>query len=195
MKKIFALLFALVASFGLLTSCEPKTPTQETPVEPTEPTVEELSQDLKNAKNYVKNIYQATEGKVTASMDRAAKVPVGTKSAKVDWAVEVTSGDANAVSVQKAEDGSKWVVNVKYDNTITAEVKFVLTATITLEDGESTTISFNYVIPVFEANTIADMIKEADKEKIYFLEGVITAVNKTDGNTAFVITDATGSIF
>ena len=56
MKKIFALLFALVASFGLLTSCEPKTPTQETPVEPTEPTVEEMSQDLKNAKNYVKNI-------------------------------------------------------------------------------------------------------------------------------------------
>lgn len=196
MKKIFALLFALVASFGLLTSCElnQKTPTE--PVEPTEPTVEEISQDLKNAKNYVKNIYQATEGKVTANMDRAAKVPVGTsKSAKVDWAVEVTSGDANAVSVQKAEDGSKWVVNVKYDNTITAEVKFVLTATITLEDGESTTISFNYTIPVFEANTIAEMIKEADKEKIYFLEGVITAVNKTEGNTAFIITDATGSIF
>ena len=196
MKKIFALLFALVASFGLLTSCElnQKTPTE--PVESTEPTVEEISQDLKNAKNYVKNIYQATEGKVTANMDRAAKVPVGTsKSAKVDWAVEVTSGDANAVSVQKAEDGSKWVVNVKYDNTITAEVKFVLTATITLEDGESTTISFNYTIPVFEANTIAEMIKEADKEKIYFLEGVITAVNKTEGNTAFIITDATGSIF
>ena len=194
MKKIFALLFAFVASFGLLTSCEfgqktqPETPTEETPTAPA------LSQELQNAKNYIKNVYQASEGKVTANMVRPAEVKGGDKTFTVTWSVEVTSGDANAVSVAKAEDGKTWNINVKYDNTITAEVKFVLTATISSAE-ESTTYAFNYTIPAFEANTIAQMISEADKEKIYFLEGVITTVNKDEGKTAFIITDATGSIF
>ena len=102
MKKIFALLFAFVVSFGLLTSCEfgQKTPTQpETPTEPA------ISQELQNAKNYIKNIYQSSEGNVTANLERAAKLPIGGKEYTVTWAVEVTSGDANAVSVAKAEDG------------------------------------------------------------------------------------------
>ena len=189
MKKIFALLFALVASFGLLTSCDFGSKTEEQPTEPA------ISQELQNAKNYIKNIYQSSEGNVTANLERAAKLPIGGKEYTVTWAVEVTSGDANAVSVAKAEDGSKWVVSVKYDQTITAEVKFVLTATITSPEGESTTQAFNYTIPAFEAHTIAQMISEGDKEKIYFLEGVITTVNKDEGKTSFIITDATGSIF
>ena len=189
MKKIFALLFALVASFGLLTSCDFGSKTEEQPTEPA------ISQELQNAKNYIKNIYQSSEGNVTANLERAAKLPIGGKEYTVTWAVEVTSGDANAVSVAKAEDGSKWVVSVKYDQTITAEVKFVLTATITSPEGESATQAFNYTIPAFEAHTIAQMISEGDKEKIYFLEGVITTVNKDEGKTAFIITDATGSIF
>ena len=52
MKKIFALLFALVASFGLLTSCDFGSKTEEQPTEPA------ISQELQNAKNYIKNIYQ-----------------------------------------------------------------------------------------------------------------------------------------
>ena len=191
MKKIFALLFAFVASFGLLTSCEFG---QKTPTQPETPTAPAISQELQNAKNYIKNVYQASEGKVTANMVRPAEVKGGDKTFTVTWSVEVTSGDANAVSVAKAEDGKNWNINVKYDNTITEEVKFVLTATIS-SDSESTTYAFNYTIPAFEANTIAQMISEADKEKIYFLEGVITTVNKDEGKTAFIITDATGSIF
>ena len=191
MKKIFALLFAFVASFGLLTSCEFG---QKTPTQPETPTAPAISQELQNAKNYIKNVYQASEGKVTANMVRPAEVKGGDKTFTVTWSVEVTSGDANAVSVAKAEDGKTWNVNVKYDNTITAEVKFILTATISSAE-ESTTYAFNYTIPAFEANTIAQMISEADKEKIYFLEGVITTVNKDEGKTAFIITDATGSIF
>ena len=191
MKKIFALLFAFVASFGLLTSCEFG---QKTPTQPETPTAPSISQELQNAKNYIKNVYQASEGKVTANMVRPAEVKGGNKTFTVTWSVEVTSGDANAVSVAKAEDGKTWNINVKYDNTITAEVKFILTATISSAE-ESTTYAFNYNIPVFQANTVSQFLSEKDEDKVYFLEGVITAVNKASGKTAFVLSDATGSVF
>ena len=113
MKKIFALLFAFVASFSLLTSCEFG---QKTPTQPETPTAPALSQELQNAKNFIKNVYQGTEGKVTSNMVRPAEVKGGDKTFTVDWSVEVTSGDSTAVSVAKAEDGKNWNINVKYNN-------------------------------------------------------------------------------
>ena len=194
MKKFTKAIIAFfLGLFGVAAaSCElpfgqqTQEPTQEPTVEV--PTQEEISQELKNARNYIKSIYQASEGKVTSNLDRAAKVPVSGVNYTVDWSVSVTSGKADAVSVEKIEaDGvTKWVVSVQYNSEITEEVVFVLTATITSPEGESTTVSFNHNIPAFEANTIAQMIEEGDKEKIYFLEGVITTVNKDEGKTAFL---------
>ena len=85
MKKIFALLFAFVASFGLLTSCEFG---QKTPTQPETPTAPAISQELQNAKNYIKNVYQASEGKVTANMVRPAEVKGGDKTFTVTWSVD-----------------------------------------------------------------------------------------------------------
>ena len=190
MKKLFALLFALIASFSLLTSCDLGKQPEKTPEV-------EISAELKNAKNFIKNIYQASEGNVTSNLDRAASVPVANVSYEITWTVEVTSGKADAVSVEKVtvEDITKYVVSVTYDNTITEEVKFVLTATIASPSGEKTSLSFNHTIPVFQPNTVAEFLEEKDDSKIYTLEGVITAVNKISGKTAFVLSDATSSVF
>ena len=193
LAAFFLGLFGVVAaSCEFLGNTPEKTPT-ETPV--VTPTEEEISQELKNARNYIKSIYQTSEGNVTSNLDRAAKLPVFGVEYQVDWAVSVTSGKADAVSVAKAEDGSKYVVTVVYNQEITEEVVFVLTATITAPNGETTTQSFNHVIPVFQANTVGQFLSEKDENKVYFLEGVITAVNKVSGKTAFVLSDATGSVF
>ncbi len=199
MKKLFALLVALVGSLGLLSSCRHKTetptPTPETPEVTPTPTQPEVSEDLKKAQEFVRSIYQASEGNVTANMDRAAKVPVNGKEFTVSWAVTVKSGNAEAVSVVKAEDNSKYVVNITYNNTITEEVKFTLTATITSAENESVTLDFEYTIPKFQANTVNQMLTEKDDKKVYFLEGIVTAINNDNGKDSFVLSDATGSIF
>lgn len=202
MKKLFALLVALVGSIGLLSSCGHKTetptptPTPETPEVTPTPTQPAVSEDLKKAQEFVKSIYQASEGNVTVNMDRAAKVPVNGKEFTVSWAVTVKSGNAEAVSVVKAEDNSKYVVNITYNNTITEEVKFTLTATITSAENESVTLDFEYTIPKFQANTVNQMLTEKDETgKVYFLEGIVTAINNVNGKDSFVLSDATGSIF
>ena len=190
MKKLFTLLLLLVAAVGLVACGDEKNPDEGN--QPQEP---EISQELKNAKDYIKNLYQAKEGKITSNLDVPANLPVSGTNYGITWELSVTSGKADAVKIEKTEDGKKYVVVVTYDPTITEEVKFTLTATIASPENETTSISFNFSIPTFEANTVAQMISEADLEKIYFIEGTITAVNKTEGVTAFVITDGTGSIF
>ena len=72
MKKLFALLVALVGSLGLLSSCRHKTetptptPTPETPEVTPTPTQPEVSEDLKKAQwylNYLINYMETTEKK------------------------------------------------------------------------------------------------------------------------------------
>ena len=59
MKKLFTLLLLLVAAVGLVACGDEKNPDEGN--QPQEP---EISQELKNAKDYIKNLYQATEGKI-----------------------------------------------------------------------------------------------------------------------------------
>ena len=186
MKKLFALLVALVGTLGLMTSCRTKTetPTPETPEVTPTPTQPEVSEDLQKAKEFVKSIYQASEGNVTANMDRAAKVPVNGKEFTVSWAVTVKSGKTDAVSVAKAEDGSKYVVSVTYNNTITEEVKFTLTATITSSDNESVTLDFEYTIPKFKTLSYAEFAA-LDDDASCTVEGIVTGVlSKTNGDAS-----------
>ena len=165
MKKLFTLLLLLVAAVGLVACGDEKNPDEGN--QPQEP---ETSQELKNAKDYIKNLYQAKEGKITSNLDVPANLPVNGTNYGITWELSVTSGKADAVKIEKTEDGKKYVVVVTYDPTITEEVKFTLTATITSPENETTSISFNFSIPTFEANTVAQMISEADLEKIYFIE-------------------------
>ena len=82
--------------------------------------------------------------------------------ANVQWTVEVTKGDANAVKVGKLEDSMQ---TIEVDPEPAEAVEYTLTATIVNEkgkayeiDGQPVSISFNRSLKAFGINTYAEYL-------------------------------------
>ncbi len=155
MKKILSIVLLLTLCLGLFAGCD-KAPSEATG-------------NLANAKALVFNTYKpANKDEVpskSADFELISSVLVDGVSYPVTWALEVTAGGADAV---KLVDGSAaGVKKVDLTEKPEAEVRFTLTATISDKDGNTETVSFNFMTPAFEAPTAEKVVILNVANKLY----------------------------
>ena len=145
MKKIISIILLLTMCLGLFAACgEEAAP----------------ASNLANAKALVFNTYKpASKDEVPAKstdFEVMTSVLVDGEKFPVEWAVEVTAGAKDAV---KIVDGSSaaWK-KVDVTEKPAEEVRFTLTATVKDAQGNTETVSFNYMTPAFEMPTASKIV-------------------------------------
>ena len=162
-----------------VTTPEVTTPEATTP----EATTPGVSQSLKDARSYIRNLYKDRPEVITSNEDRVAKVTVGADQFTVTWTVNVTSGPTDIVTVTLKEDGALATINVNYGAHLTEDVVFTLVATISDGNEESIQVEFNHKVPAFAVNTWEEY-KAAENDAPLVVEGVVTGIiAKSKGNT------------
>lgn len=140
MKKFISIVLLVTLCLGLFAGCNKS----EDPVD--------TSADLANAKLILRNRYDTAakgqDNKILADKELITTVAVGDNVYKVEWSVKVTSGNADDAKIVAAETANtvKLDINAEPDE----ELKFVLTATISDDAGNSVTLDINCMTPVPE---------------------------------------------
>ena len=186
MKRLIASVLALVLCFGLLAGCGTDEPQASTPVaEPTEtqpvettPVQEEpdtAAEDVKSAAAYLKAMYKESEAATPYDFERLGVVRVANVPYTVVWTADVA-----AVTATDNGDGT---VTINVDEGVTEETKYVLTATVSDEAGNTASVSFDHYIPASlgDAAEILEMAYALEQgaalEVPVTLTGVITAID------------------
>ena len=136
MKRLIACLLLLAMSIAVFAGCNEITTPNDTP-DVTEP----AENGLDNAIAYVKTAYKKAAENTAKDYQRVGKVPVGDTVYTVVWTVDVSE---DLVKIEVAEDG---LVTVNVNEGAEAETPYVLTATITDENGNVATHSWNHILP------------------------------------------------
>ena len=175
MKKLISVLLLLAMVLGLFAGCGKE---------------KEASGDLHNAVEYLISMYQ-TAGKdeaivITADQDVLSSVVVDGVSYAIEWAVEITEGTADSVTV--AESGKE--NHVKLDIPLHSGEDILFTATATVSDAEGNTeaATFNYKVEgvqlAMPGATMEELVEAAyalDEdtalEGLAVLTGVVTVIN------------------
>ena len=130
----------------------------------------ELSQTLKDARDYIKGMYDKAPTNTSSDYTRVAK-GIGYT---VTWTV-------NTDKVRVIADGN--LVTIDVDEESPEDVAYKLTATITTDAGEKTELSWDYVVPKFTVATW-DTYFAAKAGDPIVVEGVVTAlIGKANGNS------------
>ena len=180
MKRILAMLLALIMGVSLFAGCVNKTPTSTT--EPT--VVVEATPDLQLEKaiEYLRVFYKEGAEKTPTDYNRLGTVRIGVTAYDVEWSVDVSE---DVLKIVKNADGSYTIdINEEAFKETTEPTPYVLTATITGKDGRKLTISWEYNIPAAIDEESIEAIKKAyalapgeTMEGTYTVIGVITSIN------------------
>lgn len=173
MKKILALIMALVLCVSTLASCGNKT-----------------NEALESAIDYIFQMYKDDAESTPKDYDVIAKVPVGNDEYyDVTWTVDVEEG------VTVKESSKDGFVTIDVDETTPTEIPYVLTATVTDPDGNTATKDFDRKVPAYALNTYDDYAAAADEDPLT-VQGIVTGImSKADGdkeNSVF-LQDANGA--
>ena len=159
MKKLIALLLALVMCLAMVACGQTEAPKQESDVtpEPTQeakplPTAEDY---LADAKAYVRNMYKDKAGKVLRDFDVVASVKIGEFSYDVEW---TTDAVAENVAISAPTDNKVHIdLNEK-----PGEEDLVFTLTATVKTGtKSESTSFEFFVPGTPAKSGGPVFVEA----------------------------------
>ena len=154
MKRVFAWVLLLVMVLGMFAGCKPA---EETPTEPVTTAPQGNSgiqgPGAQDAVDYLKSLYQDDGTETPVDYNRYGIVRVGGIEFNIVWTVDV------------AEDLVKIVVNE--DGTVTVDINeqceeatpYVLTATITDENGNVASHSWNHILP--KAQDMVEIVKAA----------------------------------
>ena len=181
MKKLTAWALLLAMCVAMLAGCSNNAEPTAAPTEvPTEAPTEAVS-GLEDAVAYVKTIYKKTEGTITGKdYEVVGVVPVGAESYEITWSADVAE---DLVKIVTNENG---MVTIDVNEESSAEVAYVLTATLT--DGKDTqTLSWNHTIPAamnVDGLTYAQIVAlayelpdQASTEDVYRLFGTVTSID------------------
>ena len=127
MKKLIALILAVVLCLGALAGCEKA---------PEAPAVDALA----NAKAYLFTMYKDLAGKSLRDFDLVSVVNIGGVSYNVEWTVDVAED-----LVKIVPNGNK--VTIDINEKPEEEVQYTLTATIKDAEGKTASTSFKFYIP------------------------------------------------
>ena len=155
MKRILAWVLLLVMVLGMFAGCKnTEDPTPTTDPATTAPQGSGIQgPGAQDAIDYLKSLYQDDGTETPVDYNRYGIVRVGGIEFKIEWSVDV------------AEDLVKIVVNE--DGTVTVDINeqcqeatpYVLTATITDENGNVATYSWNHILP--KAQDMVEIVKAA----------------------------------
>ena len=183
MKKLIALLLALVLCVGLVACGGPaepsKAPVENTPAPTPEPTP--VADALGDAVAYVKTIYKKVAEITAKDFERIGVVPVGTEKYEVVWTVDVAE---DLVKIVKNENG---MVTIDVNENAAAETPYVLTATLTGKDGKTESLTWNHILPAamnVDGLTYAEIVGKAyaledqmSTEDTFRLYGTVTSID------------------
>ena len=175
MKKLISVVLLLAMVLGLFAGCgkEPQT-----------------NPGLESAAEYLLTMYR-TAGKgeaivITADQDVLKSVMIDGVSYAIEWAVEVTQGDADSVKVAE----SKKENHVKLDIPLHSGSDLLFTATATISDAEgaTTTVALDYKVAgvklAGEGMTMEELVEAAyalengeSLEGLGVLTGVVSMIN------------------
>ncbi len=131
MKKIASIALSMLMMLGLFAGCKSG-----------------ASEELTSAKDYLTNMYQtAGKGEVmTMLMDKdvLSVVTIDGVSYSVEWTVEVTKGDVDAVKIGESYEENHVLIDVP--ELPEKDILFTATATIKDEKGNTETVSFDYKV-------------------------------------------------
>ena len=146
MKKIFSIVLLVALCLSLFAGCGK--------------TGQEAVSNLPNARALVFNTYKpASKDEIPAKssdFEVMTSVLVDGENFPVEWVVEVTAGDKDAVKIVDGSSAAYKLVDVTEKPE--TEVQFTLTATIKDSNGNSESVSFKYMTPAFEAPTAAKVV-------------------------------------
>ena len=162
MKKILVSVLVLVMCITAFVACNP-----------TDDTTPDLS-GLNSAKAYLQNQYREAATNTLGDFERLATLKVGTATFTVEWTASVTSGP-QTITVVDNEDGTVTIDIEEVDETVTEDTLYTLTATITDANGNSTTLTYNHMIPKFAVNTFAEYVAAEAGESIV-IDGIVTGI-------------------
>ena len=153
-----------------------------------EPPVVDPEENLKAAIEYIRQLYKDDNKKTGASYNVVAKVSVGDAAYDVVWTT-------NVESVTIAKDAAKPnVVTVVVPELGNDEIPYTLTATITDEDDNTESISFERLVPRLEGAS-AEEYYAAEAGDFIIVDGIISGIiAKSYGgsNNAIYINDVNG---
>ncbi len=182
MKRIFALLLALVMCVSLFAGCRGNQEENQPTLAPTEPPVEEVTEpavdtNLEKAQEYLRVFYKDAPEKTAMDYTRIGTVRIANIPYEIVWTVDVAE---DIIKVVKNDDGSVTIdLNEEYIANSTKPTPYVLTATLTGTDGRQVTLTWNCIMPSAideEALAIVDAAYALKKGES--LEGTQTLTGK-----------------
>lgn len=162
MKKILVSVLVLVMCITAFVACNP-----------TDDTTPDLS-GLNSAKAYLQNQYRDEATNTLGDFVRLATLKVGTATFTVEWTASVTSGP-QTITIVDNEDGTVTIDIEEVDETVMEDTLYTLTATITDANGNTTTLTYNHMIPKFAVNTFAEYVAAEAGESIV-IDGIVTGI-------------------
>ena len=192
MKKLIALMLALILCFSLVACAQPNeeqpdntdptpdvndTPeVNDTPDEPEVPA--EPVDPAANALAYIKTVYKKAAEITGKDFQRIGTVPVGEEKVVITWTVDVAE---DLVKIVVGEDG---MVTVDVNEESAEEVAYVLTASV---EGSEETLSWNHILPAamnVDGMTYAEIVDmayaledQAVTEDAFRLFGTVTSID------------------
>lgn len=172
MKKILCFILIAVLSLGVLTSCDQIGGAWDSisgtvgglidgilgnDQQPAGPTLED-------AANFLNDIYKDKNEITRADFDVVGKVIVDGVSFPVTW-----TSDNEAVTVRPSTKAGYFTVDLPDINS--AKLSYVLTATITDAEGNTTTKSYTFTMPAIDNSGITSTPVEGVAYKLFLLQG------------------------
>ena len=189
MKKLLALLLALIMCLTVLTSCDAVKGVVDqikdkidSIIHPEEP----VEYQIDKAEAFLKNMYKDVNPVTGADYEVVGQIRVANVAYTVTWA-----SNSAEVKIVALENGNYLVdLNEK----ATQDTPYTLTATITAGNGDTATVVYERTIPQY--NVLSwDAYMAAQKGDVVLVEGIVVAINaKSLGNTRnhLFLADASG---
>lgn len=181
MKKLLVLLLALIMCLTALTSCDVNDILGYI-IKP----VETVEYDTDSALAYLKNMYKGENSVTATDYEVVGQIYISGVKYTVTW----TSSNEK-IKVEALENGN-WLINV--DEKSETEETYTLTATITAENGDTRTHSYERSVPKYNVLSWDQYMKAAEND-VVLVEGIVVGMNsvsKGNKRNHLFLADASG---
>ena len=180
MKKLLALLLALIMCLTVLTSCDAVKGVVDqikdkidSIIHPEEP----VEYQIDKAEAFLKNMYKDVNPVTGADYEVVGQIRVANVAYTVTWA-----SNTEEVKIVALENGN-YLVDL--DENSTKDVPYTLTATITAGNGDTATIVYERKVPDKTAALSWDEYMAAKKGDTVIVKGIVVAMNGKSGTNKY----------
>ena len=176
----------------------PEVSEPEPEVSEQEPVVSEPEVDtgLADAVAMLNEVMKDKNTVTTSSFDVPAIVDTVDYTYQVEWSLDVKADGIEGAVALGEKTNAKQTIAIKYEeNFNTVDTYYDLKAVVSGEKLSENLTFEGFKVPQYKYSTVAEWIKNKDEVTPTSIQGVVTAVNKTDAASAFTITDETGTAF